>query len=389
MHPCLDTFNILVETNFLALNFSRLIRIYSTSNNQLPLRKFKYIKEYKLPSTNLLKIDCHLLPNAYKYYCFVFVAVNPSNNAIAFRSDPKCRATEVDTLTEEEINKENSADKGLIAHLKPAGSSLNTRGMAHLEGADGKFATNQIIDEINCECNNLTFMNFTKSTTVILEISACNLPEKREKLWFGSVELNETETYLDPLSLIMSDRYVCVLKLPRRHLIAELINVPTSIIRSVVVRDGLHSIDPQLTVSNRSIKHELKSSYLRLETLANVKLVLKFTSSKHNEAKESIHWFYSLTEVHYTLLALILFTVCSLLSLIFMALTTRKRKPKVQIMLNEEGPYTSESYLGNSTVSQFSFAEDVNSLEMDYYDYIHPFVPRSDELEHIPDIEDL
>jgi hypothetical protein len=85
----------------------------------------------------------------------------------------------------------------------------------------------------------------------------------------------------------------------------------------------------------------------------------------------------SLTPIHYTSLVLIALIVISLLVFVLVSLTARKRRTVVKIVTPSEGEptHTSYSFMDETSLSQFSLADN-QSLEMDYYDYLLPFVPR-------------
>lgn len=152
----------------------------------------------------------------------------------------------------------------------------------------------------------------------------------------------------------------------------------------LVVREGRLAIDPQLDINNKSQIHSLRSQYLRIESFyaQNLTLKLILLNTNNHIVSEKYSTFRvllsSLTPIHYTSLALIALFLLCLLALILISLLSTQRKTTVKIVTpSEEGDQTRTSYMEPTDVmSQFSLPDDNQSLEMDYYDYLLPFVPR-------------
>lgn len=506
VHPCLDTFDILMTTpNITDDKYIRLIRVYTSNHTQryyANTLKLDYVREFKLPLNNYLKMDCHLFDANFRYYCFVFVALSRTTGAVLINSRPHCRPTTMQLIVTSqtpgpygvEDNTINSLNKDnhYLEQLRPAGPSYkyydnptkatsdnihrNSRRISTSANSVGSGTANNDFDKydnyfneedientghyinIKCKCSNSYDIesNVTK-VTISLDLIVCDKNNNDFKnnmfgnnnnsldISEGDVSLETTGALESPNSVLSpseshlidknsmkntmktkTKRYlsdtrdfsdhssdntesadsvgnypgilstICVLNLMESNYKMKVQfenwrNIPVIYVHSttahtpqLVVREGRLAIDPQLDINNKSQIHSIKSRYLRIESFyaqnLTLKLILLKTNNKFLYEKYSTFRVFltSLTPIHYTSVALIVLFVICLMALILISITSPQRKITVKIVTpSEEGDPTRTSYMEPTEVmSQFSLPDDNQSLEMDYYDYLLPFVPR-------------
>lgn len=398
IYPCLDEFSILVNKPELdTTQYVRLLRVYVAEQRTTKWRQLQYVREHKLPLNNLLNLDCHSFSPAFKFYCFVYVALNASSGAVAVRGPVICKPTviDVDTDTVNDV----PDDEPDIQLLASAGPSLDVRatgqyGLTNAQRQNRHEASDTVgyaapID-VSCDCSNkhveVRLSNSSAANIVRVHISRCT----------GNYDYS-----LSPVIDHGSEHVnVCVLKLTERSAptIVELAS-PLTLMdtsgtsdSSLRLRDGQLAVDPLIHIlANGSIRHRLKSRYLRLECQRDLQLALRLSPEHRGEvsasrtsvtteppANSSLSLFTLdlLRPIHYTVLAFSGFVVIATLLYALVYLTVRVSRPKVQILeLEAEPPTTSESQLAASQHS-FSFA-DADSMEMDYYDYNVTLLPHS------------
>ena len=397
--PCLDSFDLLITTpNLSNTNNTRLIRVYISFELQNYIDKLIYIREYKVPKNNLLKIECQFFSANYNYYCFVYVTISHINGAIIFTGKPYCLPTIKQTNNESIGSNEVTNKEKLMKNenLHPAGPSYNFRNEDNLinYGNNEKFIMNSddYQDNLNdnnsaklnikCHCNGLNKIDSNETTViVILDILRCNnLKKKRFKDNHHSSNRSHKVNYE-----ILSTT-ICLLNLTNIGYHAKVsiekagfpvIYVSTTTLPHLIVRDGRLPIDPQLDISKHSLSHSLKTQYLRIESSYSTNIKLKLLLLKSTQTQiDQPNIFLQFSPIHYTSILLILFIVFGLVILLFIALLTPKRKTVVQITTPTEEVQTAMSYFDHSSLSQFSLGDN-DSLEMDYYDYFLLFVPHS------------
>lgn len=131
IYPCLDEFKLIVTKPDLSRdNYIRLVRVYKAQHVSHDVKSLTYIREFKLPTNNLLNFDCQFFSADFKFFCFVFVAKNISSGAVSFESEPLCKPTiilpddhhnAVEDVTEPQYILDNQ-----IHRLEPAGPSVDS-----------------------------------------------------------------------------------------------------------------------------------------------------------------------------------------------------------------------------------------------------------------------
>ncbi|CAG2165086.1 unnamed protein product [Oppiella nova] len=486
VYPCLDTFDILVTTNISDERYVRLMRVYTSNHYQryyTNTLKLDYVREYKLPLNNYLKLDCHFFDANFRYYCFVFVALSRATGAVLITGRPHCRPTTMQMIvtSTDSVSEDNTinplTNDVSIGQLRPAGPSYNYNYETEYEAnnvhrnsrrvstgstddLNHKFYANYFDDYLNeeiahymsfsCKCSDTYTIESNVSTVVIsLGIITCNhnnnnnnrnivdnhieesmdnsLPSaayRRSDLNDKTVR-NKRKNFIDPSDTSDSSdgnshttdgsnyggivSTICILNVKEGNYkmkvqyenwrtVPVIYSQSTQQTPRLVVREGRLSIDPQLDINNRSQIHALKSQYLRIESFYAQNLSLKLIllkSDRFMPQKTAFNAFLStLTPIHYTSMALIVLIVMCLMALIVITITSPQRKITVKIVTpSEEGDQTRTSIVEPTDVmSQFSLADDNQSLEMDYYDYLLPFVPRphsktTDPIEHNKTVE--
>lgn len=425
IYPCLDSFNLLITTpNISNDNYIRLIRVYTSNYSNryyVNTQKLEYVREFKLPANNLLKFDCQFFAAHFRYYCFVFVALSRNNGAVLINGKPHCRPTTMESIMTS-TNPSFEYDIINASHqyeqLRPAGPSYKynpTKSIvSNILGNSRRVSKTNIFDDnyfdsydyeenaqsinIKCKCSDSHELFFNLSTVIVtIDIIKCN--NNNDNIGYNGrdddkdsyvrrkyIEKKNLRSFSDTNYGITST--ICILDLTERNYkmqVQQLVRRDYPVIYfqsthfpNLIVREGRLSIDPQLDINNKSQTHFLKSQYLRIESFYTTNITLKLMLLKSSFMKEKSQSFMeSLTPIHYTSLVLIALIVISLLVFILMSLTARKRRTVVKIVTPSEGEptHTSYSYMDQTSLSQFSLADN-QSLEMDYYDYLLPFVPR-------------
>lgn len=267
--------------------------------------------------------------------------------------------------------------------------------------ANGNSDTADVPDlqTLACKCNEWHNIRANDTSVIIItvDILSCRrrfTPNDRDNGAIGAAKKINDRRLINMQRRSESRKSVCVLSfVPQTRFSVEVMEVrrkmrPTNHIyssmsevvgsRSLIVRDGQLSIDPQLDIRNKSVRHSLKSSFLRFESVANMTITIvvnKIAPSSDGVAYRQ-PFIYSLTVIHYTSISLLLLIAIALIALICIAIFGRPRRTKVRITTPSEANQTSLSCLDQSTASAFSFADN-NSLEMDYYDIQLPFARAS------------
>ncbi|KAI1303069.1 hypothetical protein HDE_02408 [Halotydeus destructor] len=425
IYPCLDFYQVLIEQPSLGVTgLIRLLRIYVTQQPATSVKNLIYIREYKIPPSNLLNIECQLFAALYKYYCFVYVAINESTNAVKVRSVPVCKLTMIDHSGDPSTEGQGSSEdmESTLNHLPLAGPSLDVRGTSLHYGLSKKLyyqnkvqqgsETSRTI-EVNCECTDdkyttIPLAQINASVAIKLYISRCHGHDSDEDQRLDNGLNGRLVSAINPVN-------VCILNLTKGS--SRLLRLESpfialdSLASTLKLRDGPLKVDPLLRVVNGSIFHQLKSPFIRIEASRDAFLSLRLfeqfndgrgkggrertTANKmrrtlargrEGEEEEGQLWFNLLSPLHYSALGFGAFTVAAILLYSCACLTSYRKRTIVVQISDIEDEITDNSYVAQSSVVPFEFADDVDSLEMDYYDYHATLLANNDDDDLSPDV---
>lgn len=395
IYPCLDSYDILITNATIRLD---LVRIYTTDDIRASFRHFRYQGEIRVPLNNLIKVDCTYFSTEYRYYCFSVVKFGLNGSIVYWDNRPLCRPTLADDTVNNGIQ-DSLADNSMVDNpignlttLAPYGPSFqivnygdNYYHQSYLstsldeDKADGNINTDMPV-RVYCVCNQVISLNISNTVFVVQsddnETNGCPLSSSMAEDYLpdeNSIRNDSTQcaTCVLRLDMVRSDPVVA-LKLVR------IIQCDQRIV-SLIIRDGQSSIDPMLDVTEEWSEYALNSRYLLFQTTGTsiryiVKLRLIQDNSDQYRMDKSLvsdgifDGLVSVSSMHIILFGFLVSLFCSIVILWCVSYVTKSRASKVQILLTDDGPATSTSYLNNGSVDQFSF-NDADSMEMDYYDY--------------------
>lgn len=414
IYPCSDSFYSVLVSNVGSSSQEdeedRLVRFFHSNVSKVnDVTTLRYVREFDLPSNNLLRLDCSTHESVFDlnevFHCFQFVVKDRRQQRIKQMSQVFCIPTFISSEGEHSNNIDTDSlairdVKGLFGHLFPHSSSSKTAWMKS-QGDNFGSSIKSVAQECPCFHSETTIA--TQQEPMILQLNAKQEAVIALPTTGKSCNTRHTK-YLNDSSPEFS---VCLLdsstvEVPKgRAKVLKIHSISSQIIdyypKLVRIRDGRHSVDPILPLD---FYQELHSDFIRIEfpienkeKHENNTIVVVLSFETRNESKSG-HSFLktldesrSLQEMLYYGFAygsLVAFVVCFIAVCICLNRDRRKmrelkKKNKTnrgRNSISSQHPSFSSSSDEESNVvvrpTSMSHFEDERgsgpSLEMDFYD---------------------
>lgn len=397
----MDTFDILIDQlNYSSLEYNRYVRVYSSKKaNNYHFQDYSYLTEYRLSVNHHVQIKCSFFNPEINYYCFSLIIFEKTNNSVKYQTQPDCRPTLAEQLSELQSTTDNLNINQLMQSwsLSAYGPSFKlfdeNKKLTEMFGIENFYDNNYqsnsgevtLPNIINCNCGdnitwneledgeNSVFLSITSCVPVVNETNCLNWSKviaaqsyqyKYDRKYFAFCNIN----FIDKMSVIrmkVIKKLMCDVNSTNRE------SLMNGKLMDLVVRDGMSRESSLIEIDHHSDdededEHVLSSSTIRIESRLGYYHLIKMDKVPN----EIVAYRHLLDCIHLATWYIVVITVTLIISIVIMvliALTCKRRKEVVQIMLLEDGPNTSVSLI-NSSLDDFSI-EDSGSLEMDYYDY--------------------